>query len=543
MSGEKQVDPKVANASSSSSVNEGAVISGRAADETLDLIEKHGHEIGELTPEKKKKLKRKIYIHVLLLVTFIDFMLYVDKSTLGQATLLGLFKDTGLNNSEYNNLNSLFYTGKSLYTPLPSQLTLQGYIIGQIPGQLLIQKLPLRTFISGIIFTWAIIVLLHCVAQSYGALIPLRFFLGFVESAVIPALEITMAMFFTPEELHQVQPLFYTSCIGSPMFTGLVSYGLLYSKASTSPWKFFMIITGGISLVLSVITWFWYPNNPATAWFLTTEQKVHTIRRIHESTRSSIEQKTFKRHQFMECLKDPISWLFAFSGFTLMLANNLPYQQSLLFLDLGVSPLGSTLVWVASGGFAILACITASLLIRFFPGHSAWWAALWCVPCIASSIGMVTIPWGNTIPMLACLLLPPNCFAQTWIISVGWVSSSCAGHTKRLTRNAMFMVLYGISNIISPQLWKTGGPRYYPAWIVQIVASFTLTPILLLTIRFILSKRNKERRQWIAEQEALGNHGEGYVEQVVDGEAVKVKVDVSMLDLTDLENKYFLYPL
>jgi hypothetical protein len=78
MSGEKQVDPKVANASSSSSVNEGAVISGRAADETLDLIEKHGHEIGELTPEKKKKLKRKIYIHVLLLVTFIDFMLYVS---------------------------------------------------------------------------------------------------------------------------------------------------------------------------------------------------------------------------------------------------------------------------------------------------------------------------------------------------------------------------------------------------------------------------------------------------------------------------------
>jgi DNA-binding protein YbaB len=75
------------------------------------------------------------------------------------------------------------------------------------------------------------------------------------------------------------------------------------------------------------------------------------------------------------------------------------------------------------------------------------------------------------------------------------------------------------------------------------VASFTLTPILLITIRLILSQRNKERRQWIAEQEALGNHGEGYVEQVVDGETVKVKVDVSMLDLTDLENKYFLYPL
>ncbi|KAK7409657.1 hypothetical protein QQX98_008172 [Neonectria punicea] len=529
MSNEKEPIPEVASGRSSSSVRGQTIISSRAADETLQLMEQHGADVGELTPEKLKKLKRKLYFHVLLLVTFIDFMLYVDKSTLGQATLLGLFKDTGLNNAEYNNLNSLFYTG---------------YIIGQIPGHFLIQRLHLRTYISGTIFTWAAIVCLHCVASSYSALIPLRFFLGFVESSMLPALEITMNMFFTQQEVLHVQPIFYISCIGSPMFTGLVSYGLLFSKVSVSPWKFFMITTGGMSLLLAGITWFAFPNNPSTAWFLSTEEKIHTIQRVQNSTRSSIEQKTFKRHQFDEALRDPVSWLFAGAGFTLMLANNLAYQQSLLFLDLGVSDLGSTLVWVASGGFAIVACIFASILIRYFPGYSAFWATLWCIPCIASSIGMVTISWDKTIPLLACLLLPPNCFAQTWIISLGWLSSSCAGHTKRLTRNAMFMVLYGISNIISPQLWKAGGPRYYGAWITQIVVSFTMTPILLLTIRYILSKRNKERRQWIAEQATLGNHGEGYVEQTDgSGETHKVKVDVAMLDLTDLENKFFLYPL
>ncbi|KAF7562130.1 hypothetical protein G7046_g2016 [Stylonectria norvegica] len=527
MSDEKHPDSSIRNRSSGS-FREGGFISSKSADVTLELIEKHGHEAGELTPVKLKTLKRKLFIHVLLLVTFIDFMLYVDKATLGQATLLGLFKDTGLNNAEYNNLNSIFYTG---------------YILGQLPGQLLIQRLQLRTYISGTIFTWALVVCLHCVASSYGGLIPLRFFLGFLEASVIPALEITMSMFFTPQELHYVQPLFYTSCLGSPMFTGLVSYGLLFSKSSISPWKFFMILTGGISLILSGITWVAFPNNPATAWFLTTDEKVHTVQRVHAATRSSIEQKTFKKHQFYEALKDPVSWLFAGSGFTLMLANNLPYQQSLLFLDLGVSPLGSTLVWVASGGFGIVVCIVASILIRVFPGYSAYWAALWCIPCIATSIGMVTIQWGKTIPLLFCLLLPPNCFAQTWIITLGWLSSSCAGHTKRLTRNAMFMVLYGISNIISPQLWTHGGPRYYGAWVTQIVASFTLTPILLLAIRYILVRRNTERRAWIAEQTALGNYGKGVVEEVRGDETVKVEVDVAMMDLTDLENKFFLYPL
>jgi hypothetical protein len=52
------------------------------------------------------------------------------------------------------------------------------------------------------------------------------------------------------------------------------------------------------------------------------------------------------------------------------------------------------------------------------------------------------------------------------------------------------------------------------------------------------------RREWIAEQHARGNFGEGYIEQTTEsGEIVKTKVDISMLDLTDLENKFFIYPL
>lgn len=77
MSDEKHPIPAV-DASSSSSLHDGNVISNKAADETLELIEQYGNDVGELTPEGEKKLKRKLYIHVLLLVTFIDFMLYVS---------------------------------------------------------------------------------------------------------------------------------------------------------------------------------------------------------------------------------------------------------------------------------------------------------------------------------------------------------------------------------------------------------------------------------------------------------------------------------
>lgn len=54
------------------------IISDRAADETLRIIEEHGNDVGELTPESEKTLERKIYVHVLLLVIIIDLMLYVS---------------------------------------------------------------------------------------------------------------------------------------------------------------------------------------------------------------------------------------------------------------------------------------------------------------------------------------------------------------------------------------------------------------------------------------------------------------------------------
>lgn len=38
--------------------------------------------------------------------------LQVDKATLSYATLLGIFEETGIDNTDYNNLNTIFYAGK-----------------------------------------------------------------------------------------------------------------------------------------------------------------------------------------------------------------------------------------------------------------------------------------------------------------------------------------------------------------------------------------------------------------------------------------------
>ncbi|CAM1500613.1 Fc.00g097750.m01.CDS01 [Cosmosporella sp. VM-42] len=513
-----------------SPIGKDRVISKRAADVTLELVEKYGDSFEPLTDATERRLRWKLYLHVVGLTVLINLWLFIDKATLAYASLLGIFEETGLTDTEYNNLNTLFYTG---------------YIIAQAPGHYLIQRLPLGKFVAGSILLWSIIVFLHCTAKIYGALIPLRFFLGFCESVLVPAMEMTIVMFLPPAEAIRVQPIFWIACMGAPIPAGFIAYGLLFSKSTILPWRFFMITTGGVSFLLAIYSWFYYPDNPAKAKFLTLEEKVHTIKRVHVATKSSIEQKTLKVYQVREALTDPVSWLFTLSVFCLMLSNNLAYQQNLLFLKIGVSNLGSTLVSVAGGGYAIVCCVLATVGLRYVRNRSAFWAAFWCLPAVAGGIGMVALSWDKKILLLACMILAGGTFGITYIIALGWTSTSAGGYTKKLVRNAMWMGGYSVSNIISPQIWAArDAPRYYGAWIAQIVISWVGAPLCLLVIHWILSRRNKERREWIAAQEALGNKATGLVEESdEEGATVKVEVDISLLDLTDLESKYFIYEL
>lgn len=79
-------ETRMAADSDQCSKGQGKIISERAADETLRLVEEHGNDVGVLTPESEKVLKRRIYLHVLLLVIIIDLMLYVGVFAWGVCT-------------------------------------------------------------------------------------------------------------------------------------------------------------------------------------------------------------------------------------------------------------------------------------------------------------------------------------------------------------------------------------------------------------------------------------------------------------------------
>ncbi|SCU92229.1 LADA_0F15280g1_1 [Lachancea dasiensis] len=498
------------------------IIASRDADATLEFLGKHGSQVVLISPERERKLSRKVIWFILPLTMLIDMILYSDKAAMSFAAIFTFFQDTGLTQNQYNNANTLFYVG---------------FVLGQ--GNLyFLQKYPVGKVMTTITGLWCIIMFLHCAAFNASGVYALRFFLGFVEAIGVPALNITMSQFLTSEEKASTAPTFYASCMGVTIPVGFLAYGVLHiNDSAVATWKIFCVIIGSLTFVTTVLVVFLYPNNPADARFLSTEEKVWVIRRVQQSTGSSIEQKTFKKYQVVETFKDPITYLFGAFFMLQQLANNLTYQQNLLFEEIGgITNLDATLVSVACGGYNVICALLATWWLRWNKDTTAFSVVFWTIPSFVGCIGSVALPWDNKLGLLAMISLATP-FGVPWIMMFSWNVTSCSGYTKRLTRSAVVMFFYGIANIISPQLWQeSDAPRYKPAWIVQTVCSFFIAPLLAIVIWFILKKRNQTRRVEIAAHHTPARG-------VVEYEGQKLEVNVAMMDLTDLENEKFIYPL
>jgi ACS family allantoate permease-like MFS transporter len=89
---------------------------------------------------------------------------------------------------------------------------------------------------------------------------------------------------------------------------GLFAYGVGHIKGGLELWRYPFIICGALSTSWSIVLWFALPSNPATAWFLTHEEKAIVFKRVQEN-QTGVESKVFKLDQAVEALTDPKVWL------------------------------------------------------------------------------------------------------------------------------------------------------------------------------------------------------------------------------------------
>ncbi|KAJ7510161.1 major facilitator superfamily domain-containing protein [Mycena galericulata] len=480
-----------------------------------------------LDPEAAAKLRRKIDWHLMPLMRLCLMahrMTFADKTTLGQAAVLGLQQGAHLNQNQFNWLGSIFYFS---------------YLLFEYPQNLALQRFPVGKWMSINIFVWAIALMSHAACKSFGALFAVRFILGLCEGAITPGFMIVTSMFYTREEQNKRVGYWFLMNGFAVIFLGFVAFGVLHTNTHNfMPWQWLMIITGLITLVTSVLFWFFFPDSPTTARFLTVEERILAVERI-KVNQAGVENKHWKRSQFISAVKDPKIWLlatFAALSSVLMFLPQLIVQRQLIVKQFGFTPIQTTLLGCVDGVVEILTIWGGVSLAGFKPIGRAYAGVIMFIPAILGSILVNTLPSHNKIGLLFSYWL--TIFAITpFAISLGWLSSLTAGHTRRTTANAIILVAYGLGNAVGPFMWKAQyQPRNHIPWAI-ITACSVASALLLILIRFVYSAENKRRDGSIEKD----NFDEYYISEIqLDGTTVEKK---EFLDLTDVENKEFRYVL
>jgi len=322
------------------------------------------------------------------------------------------------------------------------------------------------------------------------------------------------------------------------IFLGLVSFGLLHSKSHFHAWQWLMVITGLITLVTSILFWFFFPDSPTTAYFLTPEERALAVQRI-KSNQSGVENKHWKKEQFVETLSDPKVWLMALFAAIANIVNSLTNQRQLIVNQFGFTLLHTTLLGCVDGAVEILTIWLGVTLASQRAIGRGYAAILMFIPALLGAILVNTLPSHNKVGLLFSYWISIFVFTP-FAILLGWVGSIVAGHTKRITTNSIILGAYAIGNAAGPFMWKKQyQARNHIPWAI-IAACIGSCALIILGLRYLLqsenSRRNGEKRD--------ETYDDVYITQETeDGIKSEKRVDKTFLDLTDIQNRDFRYTL
>ena len=228
---------------------------------------------------------------------------------------MGLTPELKLRGNDFSNASSAFYIAV-LIAMLPNSassrqrhfptlfLTLTDY-----PQVYLLQRLPVAKWLGVTLALWGVCTACHAAIHSYGGLLAARIFCGIFEAAVPSALMLLSSQWYTRSEQATRFSFWYGGMGLGQIFGGLFSWAFQHVSpdAPLSGWRLMFLIIGLFTVLLGIAIFFYVPDTPMQAWFLTDDEKVNLLEHV-KANQTGIVTPQFQRYHIKEGLLDFQLW-------------------------------------------------------------------------------------------------------------------------------------------------------------------------------------------------------------------------------------------
>jgi MFS transporter, ACS family, tartrate transporter len=412
---------------------------------------------------------RKVRRRILPFVFILFIVAALDRNNIGFAALT-MNAQLAIDSQQYGFIAAMFFPG---------------YVLFEIPSNLLLYRLGARPWIARILISWGIVAILTGFVQTAMHLYVARFLLGVAEAGYFPGILLYLTYWFRRRELGHTIALFMTAnavanIVGAPVSGFILDHVHWLGMAS---WRWLLILEGVPAILGGVLTYFLLPSRPAEATFLSAEEQ-HWL-----TTELAVEEahKVVNRPAGAgQVLKDRRLWHLTAAYFTVLI----PFWAVTFWMPQLLKDLSGRYSNTTVGALVMIPYLVA-LVVMIVVGRSSdaklerrYHAA---IPLIAGSLALVlmaTVGTGSLFIslLLWCVVAPSiySVFGPFWALPneflTGYSAAAGIAMINALGNVGGFVGPYAIGAIIK----KTGSSQ---GGLIFVAITLVIAAMLVLTFR------------------------------------------------------------
>jgi MFS family permease len=370
-------------------------------------------------------------------------------------------------------------------------------------------RFPPHIYIASCVFFWGIIACLQAFATSFPFLLVLRVLLGIAEAAFV-GMPIYLSFFFRRDELALRTGMFIAAAPLASSFSGSLAYGIMRfgDVLPIENWRVLFFLEGAPALLVAVFAWWWLPDAPSSArWLTPRERKVATLRMRSEDGSSNLhttksEAATRYAHAIdwstvLSTIRNPLSYVPAFMFFACNVAfSSMPVFMPLILTDMGFSHLASQGLTAPPYLVAFFAILTTAYLSDRFQTRT--------IPMVFHALlamsGYLLLSLAHVLHLsvwmrYACVF--PICagFFCCVTVVITWTVNNQASNEGKGTGVGILQFIGQLGPFIGTSLYpEEEGPFFVNGMVVCAICMAAVAG-LALGLRWLLVRENRRSRR------------------------------------------------
>ncbi|CZR70050.1 related to nicotinamide mononucleotide permease [Phialocephala subalpina] len=430
--------------------------------------------ISRFTKEEEEAVIRKLDWHLMPLIFVLYSLSVLDRSNLGNAKVAGMQNDIDIGGNRYSWLGTIFYISYILF-----QWTQMGWKV-----------FPPHRWVACAVFAWGIISSVQAATTTWAGLMVCRFLLAIPEAMYGPAVPLYLSFFYPRERLGLRTGIFLSGSALANAYGGALAYGISQAKGAIASWRILFLVEGLPTIALAFVAWYWLPDSPAKARFLSERDREIAIE-LSERQPGDRNSSKFEWKQAVGALMDYRSYLPPLIYF----GCNVCFASLPLFVPTIISEMGA-FTTIQSNGLSAppyVLCFISIVACAFISDRVGVRGPFVAGAGLVAAIGYILLATQTVVAVRYFGLFLATIIFTSVALVLSWVANTHATDSKRAAGLAILSTGGQCGPILGTNIFPPGDKPYYRKGMWISCGACLLVFVLASLQSYLLWRENKKR--------------------------------------------------